>query len=47
MNIHWTSAGDPDQDEALADEISDFAMTLLADLDPAIDATLVDPEAAP
>lgn len=40
MEVEWVSAGHVLQDEALADEIADFAMNLLDGYDPAVSSTL-------
>jgi len=40
LTIEWVSAGYPDQDEALADEIADHAMESLDGHDPIIHGDL-------
>lgn len=43
MEIEWVSAGHVAQDQALADDIADFAMTLLDGFDPWVGLTLTRP----
>ena len=40
LEIEWESAGDFEQDETLAFEIADFAMTCLKGFDPVVSGVL-------
>lgn len=42
MTINWESAGWREKDEALADFIAEYAMTLLSLYDPSVSVDLVD-----